>query len=84
MLQPASPQAAKLKEEASKLFGRKDYSKALEVYEAALRVSNEDSTAGDRALLHSNRAACFLMQQKCAACCSYLHPRRSDSTLRCC
>ena len=59
-LQPASPLAAKLKEEASKCFGRKDYPKALEAYEAALKAMDEDAS-------NSNKAACYLMQQKCAS-----------------
>ena len=72
VLQPASPLAARLKEEASKCFGRKDYSKALEAYEAALKATGEESTPEDRALLHSNKAACYLMQQKCALRCGFL------------
>ena len=77
---PASPQSAKLREEASKLFGRKDYPKALEAYEAALKATTEDTSNEDRALLHSNKAACYLMQQKCAACCP--SPRRCPAVGR--
>ena len=49
------------------MFGRKEYLKALETYDKALKASGEDSTSEDRALLHSNKAACYMMQQKCVA-----------------
>lgn len=51
-----------LKEEGNKLFGRKEYQKALEAYDKALRQATDN--AGDQALLHSNKAACYMMFSK--------------------
>ena len=56
----------KLKEEGNRLFGRKEYQKALESYDRALKVVNVEARE-DLALLHSNKAACFMMFQRCAA-----------------
>ena len=56
----------KLKEEGNRLFGRKEYQKALESYDRALKVVNVEAKE-DLALLHSNKAACFMMFQRCAA-----------------
>ena len=64
-MQFGSPEAVKLREEANKYFGRKEYPKALEAYDRALKATPEDGTTEDRALLHSNKAACHMMQQKC-------------------
>lgn len=63
-LQAAASEANKLRDEGSRLFGRKEYLKALETYDKALKASGDDSTSEDRALLHSNKAACYMMQQK--------------------
>lgn len=52
-----------LKEEGNKLFGRKDYQKALDAYEAALKLTPEGHP--DKALLHSNKAACYMMFKRC-------------------
>ena len=54
-----------LKEEGNKLFGRKEYQKALEAYDKALKAAPDN--AGDQALLHSNKAACYMMFSKCAS-----------------
>ena len=51
-----------LKEEGNKLFGRKEYQKALEAYDKALKTATDN--AGDQALLHSNKAACYMMFSK--------------------
>ncbi|XP_004145427.1 protein CLMP1 [Cucumis sativus] len=53
--------AHELKEEGNKRFQNKDYVGALEQYESALRLTPK--THPDRAVFHSNRAAC-LMQMK--------------------
>ncbi|XP_020226422.1 protein CLMP1 [Cajanus cajan] len=53
--------ANELKEEGNKRFQNKDYAGALEQYESALRLTPK--THPDRAVFHSNRAAC-LMQMK--------------------
>lgn len=53
--------AHELKEDGNKRFQNKDYAGALEQYENALRLTPK--THPDRAVFHSNRAAC-LMQMK--------------------
>ncbi|KAG2684388.1 hypothetical protein I3843_10G073100 [Carya illinoinensis] len=53
--------AHELKEEGNKRFQNKDYAGALEQYDNALRLTPK--THPDRAVFHSNRAAC-LMQLK--------------------
>ncbi|KAF7840578.1 protein CLMP1 [Senna tora] len=53
--------AHELKEEGNKRFQNKDFAGALEQYENALRLTPK--THPDRAVFHSNRAAC-LMQMK--------------------
>ncbi|XP_023001536.1 protein CLMP1-like [Cucurbita maxima] len=53
--------AHELKEEGNKRFQNKDFVGALEQYESALRLTPK--THPDRAVFHSNRAAC-LMQMK--------------------
>ncbi|KAL5163665.1 Protein CLMP1 [Glycine soja] len=53
--------ANELKEEGNRRFQNKDYAGALEQYESALRLTPK--THPDRAVFHSNRAAC-LMQMK--------------------
>jgi tetratricopeptide (TPR) repeat protein len=53
--------AHELKEEGNKRFQNKDYAGALEQYDNALRLTPK--THPDRAVFHSNRAAC-LMQMK--------------------
>jgi tetratricopeptide (TPR) repeat protein len=67
-LRARSPQTAKkigeLKMEAGKLFVGKDYGKAVDAYDRAIKLL-PDST--DKADLFSNKAACFYQQKKCAA-----------------
>ncbi|MCO5566337.1 hypothetical protein L7F22_020014 [Adiantum nelumboides] len=53
--------AKELKEEGNRLFQKKDYSSAMDQYELALKLTPPDHP--DRAVFHSNRAAC-LMQMK--------------------
>ncbi|BAT77340.1 hypothetical protein LR48_Vigan01g323000 [Vigna angularis] len=53
--------ANEMKEEGNRRFQNKDYAGALEQYESALRLTPK--THPDRAVFHSNRAAC-LMQMK--------------------
>lgn len=53
--------AKELKEEGNRRFQRKDYAGAMEQYELALQLIDQGHP--DRAILHSNRAAC-LMQMK--------------------
>ena len=53
--------AKELKEEGNRRFQRKDYVGAMEQYDLALKLTLQDHP--DRAIFHSNRAAC-LMQMK--------------------
>ncbi|CAM8993016.1 unnamed protein product [Rhodiola kirilowii] len=53
--------AHELKEEGNKMFQAKDFAGALEQYDKALKLISK--THPDRAVFHSNRAAC-LMQMK--------------------
>ena len=62
-LQGASPEMLKLKDEGNKLFGRKEYQKALEAYEKALKQATPEAKE-EIALLHSNKAACYMMNQR--------------------
>lgn len=66
--QVGSAEMLKLKEEGNRLFGRKEYQKALESYDRALKVVNVEAKE-DLALLHSNKAACFMMFQRCVSRC---------------
>ena len=59
-------ETSKLKEDGDRLFGRKEYQKALDAYDRALKRSGTDGKE-ERALLHSNKAACYLLLQRCAA-----------------
>ena len=59
-------ETSKLKEDGDRLFGRKEYQKALDAYDRALKRSGPDGKE-ERALLHSNKAACYLLLQRCAA-----------------
>ena len=53
---------AGFKEEGTKCFGRKEYTKAIESYEKAIKMLPEGHS--DKALLHSNKAACHMMLKK--------------------
>ena len=68
-VQAASPEMLKLKDEGNRLFGRKEYQKALEAYERALKQASPEAKE-EIALLHSNKAACFMMNQRCAHLCT--------------
>lgn len=59
-------QVAQLRDEGNKLFGRKEYAKALETYDKALKTVAPGSS--DVALLHSNKAACHMMGKRWVAC----------------
>eukprot|EP00884_Botryococcus_braunii_P004781 jgi/Botrbrau1/14303/Bobra.0207s0008.1 len=55
----------KLKTEGSKQFTRKEYAKAADTYEKALRtLAGTIDAKEERAQLHSNKAACLMMQQR--------------------
>lgn len=60
--QAGKPEVQKLKDEGNKYFGRKEYQKALDAYDKALKAS--DNSATEAPLLHSNKAACFMMMQR--------------------
>ena len=62
-MQGVVSEAGKMKEEGNRLFGRKDYSKALDAYEKASKITAADAKE-ERAALHSNKAACHLMLQR--------------------
>lgn len=57
---------SKLKDEGDRLFGRKEYQKALDAYDRALKRAVPEGK-DERALLHANKAACYLMFQRCGA-----------------
>ena len=67
----AQTSVQKIKEEGNKLFGRKEYQKALESYDRALKACGDSTT--EAPLLHSNKAACYMMQQRyLEQCCNPL------------
>ncbi|KAH7439163.1 hypothetical protein KP509_04G048100 [Ceratopteris richardii] len=53
--------AKELKEEGNRKFQKKDYLGAMDQYELALKLTPPDHP--DRAVFHSNRAACFLQMK---------------------
>lgn len=57
-------QLSNLRDEGNKHFGAKDYAKALESYDKALKLI--PATHQDKPLLHSNKAACHMMAKKYA------------------
>ena len=65
-------ETSKLKDDGDRLFGRKEYQKALDAYDRALKRSGPDGKE-ERALLHSNKAACYLLLHRCAAALIAVH-----------
>jgi tetratricopeptide (TPR) repeat protein len=65
---PAGAQTAKkiaeLRAEASVSFLAKEYSKAVDAYEKAIKLLPD--SAADKADLFSNKAACYYQQKRCA------------------
>ena len=57
-----SAKAAKLKHEGDAHFGKRNLREALHAYERALQMTLAGTE--ERAALHSNRAACFLLDNK--------------------
>ena len=57
-----SAKAAKLKNEGDAHFGKRNLQEALRAYEKALQMTLAGTD--ERAALHSNRAACFLLDNK--------------------
>ena len=53
---------SQLKDEGNQLFAKKDYERALDVYDKALKLAGSDTD--DAALLNSNKAACHMMLKK--------------------
>ena len=51
-----------LRDEGNTYFGKKDYPKALESYDKALKLTS--TTHQDKPLLHANKAACHMMAKK--------------------
>ena len=51
-----------LKEEGSRAFAMKDYAKATSAWDQAL--SSPDISAADVALIHNNKAACFMVKKQ--------------------
>ncbi len=74
-MQADTAQVAGLKDEGNKLFGRKEYSKAFDAYERALKMLPEGHT--EAVLLHSNKAACSMMLKKFVSC-SLIRMRCAD------
>lgn len=68
-LLPLSPRPqeslAQLKTDGNSHFAKKEYAAALSAYDKALGLVPAD--AADAALLHSNKAACHMMQKQCVA-----------------
>jgi tetratricopeptide (TPR) repeat protein len=58
----AQTQLSTLRDEGNKFFGKKDYAKALECYDKALK--SLPASHQDKPLLHSNKAACHMMGKK--------------------
>ncbi len=54
---------AQLKSDGNSHFAKKEYDAALAAYDKALGMVPAD--AADAALLHSNKAACHMMQKRC-------------------
>jgi len=54
---------AALKDEGKEAFGKREYVKALEAYDKALRALPEGNS--DVPLMHSNKAACNMMLKRC-------------------
>lgn len=63
-VQALSGQVAELKDQGNKLFGGKEYIKAFELYDKAIRLL--PAKHAESVLLHSNKAACSMMLKKCA------------------
>ena len=59
---PGNQEVVTLKEEGKEAFGKREYAKALEAYDKALRALPEGH--GDVPLLHSNKGACNMMLKK--------------------
>lgn len=57
-------QISSLRDEGNTFFGKKDYAKALESYDKALKLTT--ATHQDKPLLHANKAACHMMAKKYA------------------
>lgn len=60
-------QISSLRDEGNTFFGKKDYAKALESYDKALKLTT--ATHQDKPLLHANKAACHMMAKKYASEC---------------
>lgn len=60
---PAQESLAQLKSDGNSHFAKKEYDAALAAYDKALGMVPAD--AADAALLHSNKAACHMMQKRC-------------------
>lgn len=58
----AQAQLTALRDEGNKLFGKKEYTKALECYDKALKSIQAGHP--DKPLLHSNKAACHMMGKR--------------------
>lgn len=60
---PPQESLAQLKSDGNSHFAKKEYDAALAAYDKALGMVPAD--AADAALLHSNKAACHMMQKRC-------------------
>lgn len=60
-------QISSLRDEGNTFFGKKDYAKALDSYDKALKLTT--ATHQDKPLLHANKAACHMMAKKYASQC---------------
>eukprot|EP00883_Tetradesmus_obliquus_P013314 jgi/Sobl393_1/6252/SZX77005.1 len=58
----APKEALDLKNDGNRMFAQRDYAKAIQQYDAALKILPEGST--ERADLLCNKAACFYAQNK--------------------
>lgn len=58
----AQAQLTALRDEGNKFFGKKEYTKAFECYDKALKSIQAGHP--DKPLLHSNKAACHMMGKR--------------------
>lgn len=62
MLDPQPQKAMELKNEGNRMFAQRDYPKAIEQYDEAMKILPDGSI--ERADLLCNKAACYYAQNK--------------------
>ena len=74
---PRAQEVTALKDEGKEAFGKREYVKALEAYDKALRALPEGNS--DVPLMHSNKAACNMMLKRCRSSSQLLRAVRSQA-----